>query len=562
MNRSAAENSTAVATVVRNLMLQEGLTQAELAKRAGLSPAGISRILSGEIKSVRFPTLQKLAQALKMTPERLAGIISAQETTQATLTPGSTALAYRYDCCIVHDGSERQWVNTLARNLRIHNTETLSVSHDLGPSRGSVGPIGEGLAHKNILIATPSAVESGWVAEEYERLLAFRQHDPASCVVPIVLGEIPDAPFVDAVPYVDFRDPTPDGYRHAFHKLLCALAGREPKADGTVDGDLDIPLPISGLFLPDLALAPDGSERRFIEQVFATLPSRPILMLLAQAGDVHSALITAIKARAARSYGEGNTLHITPPWSGTAELDQYFARLGRQCGFDHQIRSAADWDDALDERLSRNQQLFLLASGFENGSENARRELAGTLRSLSERHGERLRVVLCGGERLAELKYGHGYLSLLNLAEVLIWPELVEADVLAWQQREFPDRGMDPRDAAAILEVSGRHSSLVRHCLQLPRPPAEKAVEIYQEALRSCHFLWQLFAPFRADTAAHEKICAWLAEDDLGPAEPWPADPFLRRLYWSNLLAVRSRRLRWRSELLRDVGRKILTCAG
>jgi transcriptional regulator with XRE-family HTH domain len=51
-------------TVVKKLREQEGLTQAGLAKRAGVTEAYISMIESGARKNPSLPTLKKLARAL------------------------------------------------------------------------------------------------------------------------------------------------------------------------------------------------------------------------------------------------------------------------------------------------------------------------------------------------------------------------------------------------------------------------------------------------------------------------------------------------------------------
>ena len=67
-------------------------------------------------------------------------------------------------------------------------------------------------------------------------------------------------------------------------------------------------------------------------------------------------------------------------------------------------------------------------TGFENGPEESRGELAGELRQLNERYPA-LRVVMMGGERLAALKYASGSMSLLNIAEELPIPQLTHRDV-------------------------------------------------------------------------------------------------------------------------------------
>jgi hypothetical protein len=62
------------------------------------------------------------------------------------------------------------------------------------------------------------------------------------------------------------------------------------------------------------------------------------------------------------------------------------------------------------------------------------------LRTLTEQHPERLRVVLLGGQKLMEQKY-ETVLSFLSHAAVKEWPNPSVADVLAWQRMCSPGRG-------------------------------------------------------------------------------------------------------------------------
>ncbi len=465
-----------------------------------------------------------------------------------------------YDLVVSHQSDDKSWVDCLARNLRARGYRVLTTPNKEEAERFAGELIWWAILEQprtGSVVATAAAVESGWARAEYEAMLTQRQLDPEFTVVPLVVGDGAEPPFLDDV-FVDFRDPSASAYRQAFYDLSCRLENQAPQPGATEEGELELPEPISA----SSALALTVEKQRFLDRVFDTLAAPPPLMLLAQADAGQQEMIEDIKTRAAASYGKANTLHLTPPWSGAAEEDQYFARLGRQCGFREEIRSTADWDDALDLRLSRGERLFVVVSRFENGSGAGRRQLAGVLRSLGERHGQALRVVLGGGEKLVQLKYEAGELSLLSHAEVLHWPEPTAADVLGWQQSDFPDVELDEAAARELLATCGGHPRLVRHCLQQRRlrPPAARTPDADLEALRAYDFVWELFTPYREDAAARDQICLWLERDDLGPAEPWPANRLLRRLYWSNLLVDRNGRLAWRCKPLREVGRQVLAC--
>jgi XRE family transcriptional regulator, regulator of sulfur utilization len=59
---------------VRELRLERGWTQEELADRSGLTPVQISRVERG-VREVRLTTLLRLIAALETTPDRiLAGV--------------------------------------------------------------------------------------------------------------------------------------------------------------------------------------------------------------------------------------------------------------------------------------------------------------------------------------------------------------------------------------------------------------------------------------------------------------------------------------------------------
>ncbi len=474
--------------------------------------------------------------------------------------PGDT-----YDLFLSHRSLDKVWVETLARNLRARGYRVFYDDWVLVPGRPFVDALARGLesSRKAVLVATPEAVESGWVRLEYGAMVARGRRDPEFSFVPLVFGEVHELrmPFLETVQCVDFRDPAAGAYRRAFRHLLCGLEDQPPGADAELDGELEIPEPLH--FAPEApagSVAAATSETEFLDEIFETASTNPILMLLAQSDLDQRGMIAGIRTRAQGLYGEAGTLHVTPPYSADAELGQYFARLGRQCGFEEEIGSSADWDDALDLRLSRGEWLFLLVNGFEHGSELGRRQLAGTLRRHSERHGLGLKVVLCGGERLAELKYAQGQMSLLNLAEELVWPETSVADVLAWQWRHLSGLELGQEDAQRLLALCGGHPRLVRHCLEARRRDPDAGEGADRRALEDYAFLWQLFTPFRAVEEERERLCSWLAGPDLGVAEPWPADPLLRRLYWNNLLVERQRRFLWRCRVLREVGQRVLGC--
>ena len=55
---------TPISVRVKELREQRGWTQAELAKRSGVSPVALNRLEKGRTKGVTFDTLQRLSKAL------------------------------------------------------------------------------------------------------------------------------------------------------------------------------------------------------------------------------------------------------------------------------------------------------------------------------------------------------------------------------------------------------------------------------------------------------------------------------------------------------------------
>ncbi|MGH8589785.1 MAG: toll/interleukin-1 receptor domain-containing protein, partial [Gammaproteobacteria bacterium] len=396
--------------------------------------------------------------------------------------------------------------------------------------------------------ATPEVVHSGWVRQEYAAFQRRRQADPAFRLIPIAFGELPNLPFLADIQAVDFRDPS--RYRECLHRLLCGLDGREPGPDAKLPYDIPPPPPLR----PVSGIVP--GERGFLQRVERRLnrATTPPLLIVSRGqryqGPVIQALLDSIRA----GYGAEVLFHMTPPYSEQISHEAYFRELGRQCGFAADTGDSTAFAAAFDRQLQHKGRLFLLISGFENATEPCRRELAGTLRSLTEKRPADLRVVLFGGQKLLEQKYGAGTMSFLSHATVEEWPDPDVADVLAWQREEFPGAALDETAAQALLDAAGRHPGLVRYCLErgaTSGDPAEMHDWFY-----SCPELWDTW--YRLARHDPERFDAALSRDTFGPVLTWPPDIVTRKLYWADCLVGRAGRLAWRAEVVRQVGREVL----
>lgn len=75
-----------------------------------------------------------------------------------------------YDVFISHRSENKPWVEVLARNLKNQGYSVFLDSWELVPGKSLVSSLYEALkrSRKGILVATPEAIESGWVREEYD----------------------------------------------------------------------------------------------------------------------------------------------------------------------------------------------------------------------------------------------------------------------------------------------------------------------------------------------------------------------------------------------------------
>jgi hypothetical protein len=269
--------------------------------------------------------------------------------------------------------------------------------------------------------------------------------------------------------------------------------------------------------------------------------------------------------RAHLQYGIKNVLHLVPPFGRQVDMKDYFSLLAKQCGFTKDITGSVSLRAALEDRLAGDPTLFLMVSSFENSCEGGQEELSGVLRSLNERYPRNLRILICGGEKLADIVYS-GSLSFLNHAEIKEWPEMTAADVQHFIKpecnTEAQEIAIDDETAKKLLDMSGGHPKVLEACFRLyiqnPGFTLQNLlVELYQSP-----FVWQMFTPFNRDPIQKQHLCELLKQQDVGPAQPYLYDPLLKRLYWRNLIKRNpsNRRLYWQCDALRIVGQQILGC--
>lgn len=442
----------------------------------------------------------------------------------------------KYDIFISYRTTHADWVETLAHNLKAQGKSVFLDRWELVAGQDFPIQIHEALTNARcaILVATPDASDSGWVQEELQLMVNLKINRPGFFFIPVVMGTFSDLPFLETLQAVDFGDSRPDLYRRAFRKLLCGLEQNPPGPDAPFAGDLR---------LPDRMAEGEGvlakSEHPFLEEVFRQLETGPPLMILAQADTNTQIYGQALRKWAETLYGGENVFHIFPPNSMRADSAAYFGRLAKQCRFSGEISESWQWGEAMSEKLNGDHSLFLLVTGFENGPEASRAELAGELRQLNERYPA-FRLVMFGGERLATLKYARGPMSLLNIAQELTIPEPDRRDLREVFGQRYPRLNLTSGQLQDVLGFTGGHPRLLHHCLQ----NGADSAEVCERILKQSPLPAQLFTRFREE-ADRIPLCAFLERTRLGRFDPWPVDGLLRRLYWANLITREGQDFIW-----------------
>ncbi len=283
------------------------------------------------------------------------------------------------------------------------------------------------------------------------------------------------------------------------------------------------------------------------------------IVLLAQDYRVTPLILGSIKQLLQNYFDVENTYHLVPVAGSGIEPAVYFTHLGQQFGLAREITSSAELESILDWKLRNGEHLCLLISSLENGDSERANELASSLRNLLSYHKQNLHLLFCGGQKLAELRFANGDLSLLNTTAVGYWRELTVPDVQQLYQQAFAEHtALRVEQAEALLAISGGHPKLLEHCFSYC---VERNVE-YTKLLLQEDVLVAAFTPFLHKPDLAQQVLQRLAKLDIGPATTYIFDDLLRKLYWMNLLVKREvagkERLMWRCEVIRQAGISIL----
>jgi len=265
------------------------------------------------------------------------------------------------------------------------------------------------------------------------------------------------------------------------------------------------------------------STQRFVEQLeehFSNSSPLPLL-LLAQYEQAH--LVDAVFNSLSSAYSSTRCCRIALPAIDCQE-DDFYKTLAYRCDFSEPISKSSEFEWALGKRLAHSTPFFLLISRFENASRERAREIGGMLRSLWEQY-RHLHLVLCGAQKLEELRYLQGEHSLLNHAETHYAPELTREDV-QWLWRDASsENSLDNQTAEALLKISGGHLDWLLTCFKWYQQQPEFLLEEYPKKLSL--ELCDLFLPF----IHHKTISQWLGQDKIAPRQCFITHPLLTQKF-------------------------------
>lgn len=251
--------------------------------------------------------------------------------------------------------------------------------------------------------------------------------------------------------------------------------------------------------IKDLKNLPKKQKRDFVKEVIDELERERLLVLFSQDFTSIDGYLEDIKRLLVERFNQ--QLYLVSVPSFLEDEEEYFGCIAKDSGLSCQSKKANDWYQAMRERLRSNPEpILLLVTDLEDGNEQLDRQLATRLRSLKEEFAS-FYTICVGRKALAKLVYGEGYLSPLNNAKELFFPE----------------------DSKKLSE--------------------ERIVQQFNSLGKDLNLL-----------------CKYLKREELGRFAPWSYNELIRTLFWKNLLVKKNRKFVWRDELTREIGREVLGC--
>ncbi len=243
-----------------------------------------------------------------------------------------------------------------------------------------------------------------------------------------------------------------------------------------------------------------SSRDTFIDEVLDALERDRLLVLFYQEFTPINNHLQRLKALLLAQFQEHLYQLSVPPYLD--DEAEYFGCIAQDCNISEEIRRVNDWYQAMRKRLKASSMpMLLLVINIEEGNEALDKRLASSLRNLKGEFNH-FHTILVGRKGLANLVYGAGYLSPLNSARELFFPE--------------EKRSLGENRIVQQFNTLSRYDKL---------------------------------------------LCKYLNKDDLGRFSAWSSNELINQLFWKNLLINQNSRFVWRGELTKEIGKEILGCA-
>jgi len=287
------------------------------------------------------------------------------------------------------------------------------------------------------------------------------------------------------------------------------------------------------------------NEQNFIKEIFTRIQrEEPIMILSMTSTPYHNKIAKYYKDKiyklAIENYGKESVFSIHPPTKIKINEAKYFSKLAKQCGFDETIEDSFEFIEAIEQRLEL-QNVFLLISEFENGSDTYRKNLALEFRTLfSNSYEHSFYVVLFGRKKLAKLKYEEnedGNSPLNYFYDFLLPTPTIE---------DYKQIGNIEIDIDNIYNLTGGHPELMSFCL-------ENISSDYRELLLSSHYGAKFFQKY---SNHKERLLKLFNQEVFGWFSIWNNDPLFHELFWDNLIVKYNNRLKWISPIVAEMGKR------
>src|SRR5262249_8298555 len=242
------------------------------------------------------------------------------------------------------------------------------------------------------------------------------------------------------------------------------------------------------------------AERLTIKHAIFRLLNAQAVVILAQAGLGSSAVVGEIRKQTGERFGNQAGYQLSTSYDTPHDgMAPYFESLLAQMNLPTRDASPLNFQFRLARRLRSREPMCLLFTGIEHSPPAALESLCGVLRSLNDQYGQ-LRILMCGGERLCEMRYANGALSYLSHAQEELWPDPDVAEILA----EASAQGcgsLEPDLIELLQELAGGHFGLIRELVRLVMA-GERSRGALTQAVLDSPAIWTAVVPLRANDHA------------------------------------------------------------